>query len=115
MVERHLAKVDVAGPTPVFRSNKIKWPEKRQICGNSSVVERHLAKVDVAGPTPVFRSNKIKWPEKRQICGNSSVVERHLAKVDVAGPTPVFRSKFKSDSGRLNRFFVILGRIQILF
>ena len=40
------------------------------------------------------------------------MVERHLAKVDVAGPTPVFRSKFKSDSGRLNRFFVILSRFQ---
>ena len=45
-------------------------------------------------------------------CGNSSVVERHLAKVDVAGPTPVFRSKFKSDSGHLNRFFVILSRFK---
>ena len=55
MVERHLAKVDVAGPTPVFRSNE--WPKNASICGNSSVVERHLAKVDVAGPTPVFRYN----------------------------------------------------------
>ncbi len=40
------------------------------------------------------------------------MVERHLAKVDVAGPTPVFRSKFKSDSGHLNRFFVILSRFK---
>ena len=53
MVERHLAKVDVAGPTPVSRSN-----EGHDTCGNSSVVERHLAKVDVAGPTPVSRSNE---------------------------------------------------------
>ena len=56
MVERHLAKVDVAGPTPVFRFFYL-WPVNAVIfCGNSSVVERHLAKVDVAGPTPVFRS-----------------------------------------------------------
>ena len=56
MVERHLAKVDVAGPTPVSRSNKKSDLKTQIICGNSSVVERHLAKVDVAGPTPVSRS-----------------------------------------------------------
>ena len=60
MVERHLAKVDVAGPTPVSRSSRISCVTFRAqnslFCGNSSVVERHLAKVDVAGPTPVSRS-----------------------------------------------------------
>ena len=65
VVERHLAKVDVAGPTPVFRFLKLLLVVVRNetancnfFCGNSSVVERHLAKVDVAGPTPVFRSPK---------------------------------------------------------
>ena len=57
MVERHLAKVDVAGPTPVFRSKASSLLSLK--CGNSSVVERHLAKVDVAGPTPVFRSKSM--------------------------------------------------------
>ncbi len=54
VVERHLAKVDVAGPTPVSRSSQAK--QNCYFRGNSSVVERHLAKVDVAGPTPVSRS-----------------------------------------------------------
>ena len=56
VVERHLAKVDVAGPTPVSRSIIKRGLKTHIICGNSSVVERHLAKVDVAGPTPVSRS-----------------------------------------------------------
>ena len=56
VVERHLAKVDVAGPTPVSRSIPSTRSSKLHIRGNSSVVERHLAKVDVAGPTPVSRS-----------------------------------------------------------
>ena len=63
VVERHLAKVDVAGSTPVFRFSKKTaltdfLTDVNYSCGNSSVVERHLAKVDVAGPTPVFRFSK---------------------------------------------------------
>ncbi len=60
MVERNLAKVDVAGPIPVSRSpKKVRSTFQKgqtSICGNGSVVERNLAKVDVAGPIPVSRS-----------------------------------------------------------
>ena len=60
MVERDLAKVDVAGSIPVFRSYIIKSSTGFSccdaICGNGSMVERDLAKVDVAGSIPVFRS-----------------------------------------------------------
>ncbi len=52
LVEHDLAKVGVAGSSPVFRSTKFFDTH----CGNSSVVEHHLAKVGVAGPNPVFRS-----------------------------------------------------------
>ncbi len=60
MVERDLAKVDVAGSIPVFRSYITKSSTVFSccdaICGNGSMVERDLAKVDVAGSIPVFRS-----------------------------------------------------------
>ncbi len=55
LVERHLAKVDVAGPSPVFRSNDRLGPNNKY-AEVAQLVERHLAKVDVAGPSPVFRS-----------------------------------------------------------
>ena len=60
LVEHDLAKVGVAGPSPVFRST---FFETNFWAGNSSViakvaqlVEHDLAKVGVAGPSPVFRS-----------------------------------------------------------
>ena len=48
LVERDLAKVEVAGPSPVCRSTKI--------ATIAQLVERDLAKVEVAGPSPVCRS-----------------------------------------------------------
>ena len=51
MVERDLAKVDVAGSIPVSCSKQT--AETQIICRNGSVVERDLAKVDVAGSIPV--------------------------------------------------------------
>ena len=48
MVERDLAKVEVAGPSPVCRSTII--------ATIAQLVERDLAKVEVAGPSPVCRS-----------------------------------------------------------
>ena len=47
LVERNLAKVEVASSSLVVRS---------RICGSSSVVEHHLAKVGVASSSLVFRS-----------------------------------------------------------
>ena len=60
LVEHDLAKVGVAGPSPVFRST---FFELNNCTGNSTqiakvaqLVEHDLAKVGVAGPSPVFRS-----------------------------------------------------------
>ena len=79
VVERNLAKVDVAGPIPVSRL--LLLIQKSSLRGYSVAV--------------IF-------------CGNSSVVERNLAKVDVAGPIPVSRSKAKAIWSNLNRFFYML-------
>ena len=67
MVERDLAKVEVAGSSPVIRSkytNKDKSVEKTDLFIDISkkdadlahLVERDLAKVEVAGSSPVIRS-----------------------------------------------------------
>ena len=78
MVARHLAKVDVAGSNPVFRSNCVAQPQQTVYC---NITDANL------------------------FCGNSAVVARHLAKVDVAGSNPVFRSNEKRFGFHLNRFF----------
>ena len=54
LVVRHLAKVEVAGSSPVCRSEK-------DVAGSCyaivvQLVVRHLAKVEVAGSSPVCRS-----------------------------------------------------------
>ena len=49
MVECNLAKVDVAGSSPVSRSMLAAF------CESNSEVECNLAKVDVAGSSPVSR------------------------------------------------------------
>ena len=62
LVEHDLAKVGVAGPSPVFRSTFFELHQSRywkQYHSNAKVaqlVEHDLAKVGVAGPSPVFRS-----------------------------------------------------------
>ena len=61
LVEHNLAKVGVAGSSPVFRSKRTMkyinlWKEIR-IAKIAQLVEHNLAKVGVAGSSPVFRSN----------------------------------------------------------
>ena len=56
LVEHDLAKVGVAGSSPVFRSNKEFFQNKIQIAKIAQLVEHDLAKVGVAGSSPVFRS-----------------------------------------------------------
>ena len=53
LVEHDLAKVGVAGPSPVFRSSSLKYTHFAKV---AQLVEHDLAKVGVAGPSPVFRS-----------------------------------------------------------
>ena len=55
LVERDLAKVEVAGPSPVCRSSSLKYI----FATVAQLVERDLAKVEVAGPSPVCRSRFI--------------------------------------------------------
>ena len=58
LVERHLAKVEVAGSSPVIRSKKVNIGVSFDACHAdlAHLVERHLAKVEVAGSSPVIRS-----------------------------------------------------------
>ena len=87
LVEHNLAKVRVAGSSPVFRSSL-----KRKGCSNGGI-GRH-------------EGLKILW--LLQLCGFKSrfeysfyaevaqLVEHNLAKVRVAGSSPVFRSCFQN-------------------
>jgi hypothetical protein len=73
LVEHDLAKVRVAGPSPVSRSGTYKYLNYC-FAGVAQLVEHDLAKVRVAGPSPVSRSwspgggtgrragLKIQWP-----------------------------------------------------
>ena len=61
LVEHDLAKVGVAGPSPVFRSTffeltMVRYWKQYLIAKVAQLVEHDLAKVGVAGPSPVFRS-----------------------------------------------------------
>ncbi len=64
LVEHNLAKVGVAGSSPVFRSRTLKYVQNRKhrrfdTHSNAKIaqlVEHNLAKVGVAGSSPVFRS-----------------------------------------------------------
>ncbi len=113
MVERYLAKVDVAGSTPVSRSSLI-WRHSQVVRQRSA---KSLSPVQIRVSPPTFRCRSggigrhkgLKIPRAfaragsspasgtNFLSGNSSVVERYLAKVDVAGSTPVSRSIFLCD------------------
>ena len=62
LVEHDLAKVGVAGPSPVFRSSSLNFTRVGTDYSTiinakvAQLVEHDLAKVGVAGPSPVFRS-----------------------------------------------------------
>ena len=64
LVEHDLAKVGVAGSSPVFRSSTLKYFNLQvqfslldtTLAKIAQLVEHDLAKVGVAGSSPVFRS-----------------------------------------------------------
>ena len=56
LVEHDLAKVGVAGSSPVFRSKKQMLRAATENAKIAQLVEHDLAKVGVAGSSPVFRS-----------------------------------------------------------
>ena len=115
LVEHNLAKVGVAGPSPVFRS----LIEQKRALGNglnetnaqvAELVDAHVSGACAArraGSSPVlgtlFYSVSIAtWefesPPLHEIifltrnAEIAQLVEHNLAKVGVAGPSPVFRS-----------------------
>ena len=67
LVEHDLAKVGVAGSSPVFRSKRtLTYFISRQSAGAqlakiAQLVEHDLAKVGVAGSSPVFRSDSFSF------------------------------------------------------
>ncbi len=63
LVEHDLAKVGVAGSSPVFRSKRtlkiqVISVQLAQLAKIAQLVEHDLAKVGVAGSSPVFRSKR---------------------------------------------------------
>ena len=56
LVEHDLAKVGVAGSSPVFRSTLKREHLNTHLAKIAQLVEHDLAKVGVAGSSPVFRS-----------------------------------------------------------
>ncbi len=65
LVEHDLAKVGVAGSSPVFRSKDIEKLVKPETATAkiAQLVEHDLAKVGVAGSSPVFRSRLVRVAE----------------------------------------------------
>ncbi len=107
LVEHNLAKVGVAGPSPVFRS----LIEQKRALGNglnetnaqvAELVDAHVSGACAArraGSSPVlgtlFYSESPPLHEIIFLTRNAEIaqlVEHNLAKVGVAGPSPVFRS-----------------------
>ena len=72
LVERHLAKVEVASPSLVYRS----------MCGCNSMVEFQPSKL----------ATWVRFPSPAPTAVVAQLVERHLAKVEVASPSLVYRS-----------------------
>ena len=76
MVERNLAKVEVAGPSPVFRSKP-----------------QHIAEVFLyALLSPISRELNLS-PEGTAPLAPGGNVTLQTSQSEVAGPSPVFRSK----------------------
>ena len=107
LVEHNLAKVGVAGPSPVFRS----LIEQKRALGNglnetnaqvAELVDAHVSGACAArraGSSPVlgtlFYFESPPLHEIIFLTRNAEIaqlVEHNLAKVGVAGPSPVFRS-----------------------
>ena len=80
LVERHLAKVEVASPSLVYRSN----------CGCSSMAELQPSKLATRVRFPSPAPSAIH--RVRGFAVVAQLVERHLAKVEVASPSLVYRS-----------------------
>ena len=108
LVERNLAKVEVASSRLVSRSTQKVSSHQPQCCAEASpkdagvaqLVERNLAKVEVASSRLVSRSTQKVSSHQPQCCAEASpkdagvaqLVERNLAKVEVASSRLVSRS-----------------------
>ena len=112
VVERHLAKVNVASShlsasenldegsrlreTSVSRFLRKNFAQNNRICGNGSVVERHLAKVNVASSNLVSRSMKgqsydcLFFTERKAMQQIGCMVKTVLCQIPWAGIKPCF-------------------------
>ena len=94
LVEHNLAKVGVAGPSPVFRSiifvlNQDRFKFRAQV---AELVDAHVSGACVsqrAGSSPVLGTLFVKRASFAEI---AQLVEHNLAKVRVASSSLVFRS-----------------------
>ena len=96
LVERHLAKVEVASPSLVYRSILF--------CGCSSMAELQPSKLATRVRFPSPAPSAIH--RTRGFAVVAQLVERHLAKVEVASPSLVYRS---SKSRRWTALFRFTG------
>src|SRR5699024_8201589 len=87
LVERHLAKVEVAGSNPVARSADV-----------AQLVERLPSKQDVAGSTPVIRSRSASRAQPLRKWRNW--LAHRSPKPAVVGSNPTFRAKSPNERGR---------------
>ena len=88
LVEHNLAKVRVAGSSPVFRSSL-----KRKGCSNGGIGRHEGLKIlwplRLCGVKSRFEYTSL---SKQYFAEVAQLVEHNLAKVRVAGSSPVFRS-----------------------
>ena len=106
LVERHLAKVEVAGSSPVIRSIFFgilpgsKMPRHRATVRWTVVTAadqgaQFAPRIEPRHPlykVPLFNGTRA-FPQIVSSADVAHPVERHLPKVDVAGSSPVIRSK----------------------
>ena len=97
MVEHNLAKVRVAGSSPVFRSTFLQRMLYKKSRSDGGIGRREGLKI----PWPQGCAGSIPAPSTfffviYRIAEVAQLVEHNLAKVRVAGSSPVFRSNEKS-------------------
>ena len=94
LVERHLAKVEVAGSNPVIRSKNgsvVQLVRMPPCHGGGRGFESHPSRHFFIGFDRAVRTAE-------RYADLAHLVERHLAKVEVAGSSPVIRSNHSTRS-----------------
>ena len=103
LVEHNLAKVGVAGSSPVVRSSNVQVPFPDGTCFD----KRRDGQVVRQGPAKPSPPVRIRFSPP--YADMAQLVEHNLAKVGVAGSSPVVRSRLVSPS--IEGLFYIVSRL----